>query len=547
MSQRTTRPAVVILLVALGAHLQACSDDTSPATGGSAAGGGGSSQGGEGGAGPEGGRGGAGGEGGWAGLDIEWVACSDDSDDPTGDGALCATIPVPLDWDDPTGDSIDFFVKKLPAAMQPARGQLWLLNGGPGYSGADFEGRFVAQTLDLYLPDHRGTGRSSRLSCPEAEKAGSSSGIAVDQSEIAGCVQPLVDTWGDKLSGFTTTQAARDIGEVIRATRGAEDVLFLYGASYGSEWANRYLQIYPEDPTGVIFDGVAIGSTFDKLDGWENDLAERWMGFCGQDALCSSKLGPDPWATMTETLADFDAGACPMIEQIGFDRFALQELWSFFFYVWDYRPLIAPMVYRLKRCDGSDIHFYDHLFAAITGPAANTASERLHSRMLGVHITLSELWPSPPPSLEQVLDFRASANVAHFYPTMLASVQPDWPVYAHDEYSGHYAVTDVPVLSLHGDLDFISQSIADGVADHYAGPHQTHVTIPRSPHGTFGAPQADGSQTCASRLFTQFLHDPTAELDASCVDGVAPLDFSVPAQLSTLFFGTADVWEGDPG
>lgn len=546
MALRAPRSSLVFFLSSLFAVIAACADDTSPLQGGGG-GGGESAQGGAGGTSAQGGAGGSGGAGGWAGLDIEWEPCSADSDENTGDDALCATIPVPLDWNDPNGDTIDFFVKKLPAAMPPARGQLWLLNGGPGYSGADFEGRFIAQSVDIYLPDHRGTGRSSRLACPDAETAGSSSGIAVDQSEIAACVQPLVDTWGDKLSGFTTTQAARDIGEVIRATRGPDDVLFLYGASYGSEWANRYLQLYPTDPTGVIFDGVAIGATLDKIDAWENDLGQRWMGFCGDDALCSSKLGPDPWATMTETLDDFDAGACWQVSQIGYDRHALQELWSFFFYVWDYRPLIAPMVYRLKRCDASDVHFYDHLFAATTGPAANTASERLHSRMLSVHVTLSELWASPPPSLQEILDFRETANVAHFLPTMFATVQPQWPVYPHDEYTGHYAVTDVPVLSLHGDLDFIAQSIADGVADHYAGPHQTHVTVPRSPHGTFGAPQADGSQTCASRLFSAFLHDPTAELDTSCLSGVAPLDFSVPADLSSAFFGTADVWEGDPG
>ena len=173
----------------------ACGDDTG-VTGGAISGGGGS--GGE----PAGGNdtggsgglgaGGSGGEGG-AGA-VNWSPCPVSSDESFGGGAECATIKVPLDWSDPDGPKIDFFVKRLPAVMQPSRGQLWFLNGGPGYSGADYDNFAKAQTIDLYLPDHRGTGRSSRLGCPTYESDESEGGFNLSQAELPGCVDELIAT-----------------------------------------------------------------------------------------------------------------------------------------------------------------------------------------------------------------------------------------------------------------------------------------------------------------------------------------------------------------
>jgi hypothetical protein len=77
--------------------------------------------------------------------------------------AECATFAVPLDWshgDD--GVHIDLFVKRI-AAHAKARGSIWLLAGGPGGAGDDLEWlaetlAFLQPDLDVYLPDHRGTG-----------------------------------------------------------------------------------------------------------------------------------------------------------------------------------------------------------------------------------------------------------------------------------------------------------------------------------------------------------------------------------------------------
>lgn len=57
-----------------------------------------------------------------------------------GNDAECVVTDAPLSWDAPQGPGIDLFVKRVLAASQPARAQLWLLYGGPGGSGVAFEG-----------------------------------------------------------------------------------------------------------------------------------------------------------------------------------------------------------------------------------------------------------------------------------------------------------------------------------------------------------------------------------------------------------------------
>lgn len=539
---KSTRISTILLLIgcSVGALAVGCGDDTLPQ------GGGGAGAGGEATAGAAAGGGGAGAGGGSSALDIDWVPCAESSDEPSGDDAECATIPVPVDWNDPDGPTIDFFVKKLPAATQPARGQLWLLNGGPGYSGADFEGMFKAQTLDIYLPDHRGTGRSSRLGCEPAEADDSPGGFQVLPEEMPDCVPLLEAEWGEKLDGFTVTNAARDVGEVIRATRAPDEALLFYGASYGTIWANRFLQIYPSDADGVVLDAFALGLDFADDDIYFNELGEKWMDACGQDATCAEKLGPDPWATMTDALDAFDAGSCPGIAALGFDRPTLHMFWSFFYYTWDLRSLVAPMVYRLERCEDRDVAAYEALVAAFSGGGEPTAAQRYFSMMLLTHIALSEMWEEPVPTVEELEAYEASANVAHGLSVPERRVYDAWPRYPRDEYSDGLADVTTPLLIMHGEYDFIPADVIASPVAHFDGEHHSYFEIPNAPHGTAAAPQVGGGQTCSSQLFSQFIAEPTAALDASCTAGVAPLPLDVPNGLAGAVFGTTDEWDGTP-
>src|SRR5690349_16197445 len=59
--------------------------------------------------------------------------------DECGDGFECGALTVPLDYDDPSGPTIDVAVLRIPAADPDERIGVLLTNpGGPGASGIDF-------------------------------------------------------------------------------------------------------------------------------------------------------------------------------------------------------------------------------------------------------------------------------------------------------------------------------------------------------------------------------------------------------------------------
>ena len=49
-----------------------------------------------------------------------------------------------------------------------------------------------------------------------------------------------------------------DVGELINLFKrnGIHDSAFVYGVSYGTYWAERYMQLFPRQAKGVILDSV---------------------------------------------------------------------------------------------------------------------------------------------------------------------------------------------------------------------------------------------------------------------------------------------------
>lgn len=90
--------------------------------------------------------------------ELEFGACPSDLPGVS-DGRECATTEVPLSWDEPDGGSIELLVARYPSAT-PNHGQLWLLDGGPGGTGAIYMFEeilplYASLGLDVYVPQHR--------------------------------------------------------------------------------------------------------------------------------------------------------------------------------------------------------------------------------------------------------------------------------------------------------------------------------------------------------------------------------------------------------
>jgi pimeloyl-ACP methyl ester carboxylesterase len=196
---------------------------------------------------------------------VSWTACRD--------GFQCATMPVPLDYDQPRGVQIGISVIRLPAA-QPARriGSLMINPGGPGGSGVEVV-RGIAKFLPLELRarfdivgfDPRGVNLSTPLRCfdtfdqaisilppfaypdtPAEEQAQRVS----DDKLAAACARH----GGAIRDHMSTADVARDM-DLLRGALGDSKLNYL-GFSYGSILGQNYANLFPSRVRALVIDGV---------------------------------------------------------------------------------------------------------------------------------------------------------------------------------------------------------------------------------------------------------------------------------------------------
>ncbi|EYF01914.1 alpha/beta hydrolase [Chondromyces apiculatus] len=540
--------AASLLALAPLVSLAACEDDGSSSTSTpdttsptSSVGGSGGAGGGAGGSGAEGGAGGSGGEGGQS-APIVWGPCPESYVD-----AECATVPMPLDHDHPEGATIDIFVARR-LSGQPDAPQLWMLEGGPGSSGeAFFYGavdRFAALMpgVDLYVPDHRGTGRSGHLAC-DGEDPASPGGNLIVAEEWPACAAQVATERAADLPFLDVTSAARDLGALIARASAPDQPVLLYGLSYGSYLALRYLHLFPERLNAVVLEGVVSpGELFVSQLDQVNDLpAQAYAALCAADPTCSSKLGPDPWARLGAIAAMLDAGHCAAA---GIDRRMLREIMAGLFMGWRTRLVSLALPYRLERCAAEDLVAIEHFKTLWFEPYDLTG----FSQALEVHIDVSELWEDPAPSAAEL---EARADAAIYSPNWAETrrdVYPLWPKYPADGYTLTWPETDVPMLMLNGTLDSQTHlTQAEIAASHFNGPHQTFVAVPNAPHVVSAqSPTTLGDNVpCGTRIIANFLLAPASPVDTSCIAALRPLEFE-DATRAAVYFGTGSVWENVP-
>ena len=194
---------------------------------------------------------------------LEWAACGDDQ---------CATLTVPLDYDDPGGATIGIHVDRRPADEQDDKvGSLLVNPGGPGEPGsvvaANAAGYFrpaLLRYFDIVGFDPRGTGRSAPVDClsdtdldayvagdPEpSTPAEALTAVRLTRGLGRGCAQLS----GALASHVSTQEAARDI-DVLRAALG-ERVTSYFGFSYGTELGATYAELFPGRVGRFVLDGA---------------------------------------------------------------------------------------------------------------------------------------------------------------------------------------------------------------------------------------------------------------------------------------------------
>ena len=282
--------------------------------------------------------------------DVAWEPCDA--------GFECGTVEVPIDYDDPGGESIALAVNRLSADGDPI-GSLVLNPGGPGVSGVEYAtqavGQFgpdVLESYDLVGFDPRGVGASAPVEC--LDTAGVDALLAVDpdpdSAAEVGEVQDLFgdfataceDDAGELLPHMSTTTVARDL-DVIRAAVGDEQLHYL-GGSYGTFIGAMYAEQFPDRVGRLVLDG-AVDPTLSleevnlvQAEGFETAL-RAYVADCVAQPDCP--LGDDleeGVVRVQDFLADLDAEPLPtggdreLTESLGIYGIALPlyapQLWT---------------------------------------------------------------------------------------------------------------------------------------------------------------------------------------------------------------------------
>lgn len=194
-------------------------------------------------------------------VPVAWTDC--------GDGLDCATVAVPVDYQDPAGPTLDLALVRNPADRPDERiGTLLMNPGGPGASGVRRVRRGfqvspeVGDRFDIVGFDPRGIGQSTPITCGDAVPAFRAADLAPDsQAEedalataAAAVAEECLAREGDRLGHLGSQAVATDI-EVIRRALGEAQISFV-GLSYGTLIAQLWADAYPGSVRALVLDGV---------------------------------------------------------------------------------------------------------------------------------------------------------------------------------------------------------------------------------------------------------------------------------------------------
>lgn len=414
-------------------------------------------------------------------------ACLDAGTRADLNASVCAREQVPLAYASPeaqAGEQLSLFVRKFPAPGT-AKGTVWLVAGGPGESGASLYPfierlRRSFRDFDLLVPDHRGTGYSSRL-CPAEEAPASAGGTSLAGAEWGSCFGQLASQ-PERARQFTITHAAHDLRRLIVRHHDGKPV-YVYAVSYGTQLVLRALQIGQLPVAGLVLDSLVPLQTADRWDLSRrslvvDDVGRQVLARCDADPGCAAVLGEPAHAVYVRVLAR--TAQQPAL----LDGLPGRNLPRLLGSLLDIRALRERIPFLLRDLDQGRNDELASVLAQL--PTISKA-------LLG--------YPQSPPSIPLVSIISGSEN--NLRPTLTAALlkeeedallfksalpglllQPTLPMYARDAYFGGKPAWMPPTLVLSGTLD--PKTHYAGAIDHVAALRRSgkigQVAVAGAPH-----------------------------------------------------------------
>ena len=202
--------------------------------------------------------------------DLTWTDC---------DGGECTDVEVPIDYDEPDGETLQLAVKVIKSKGEGGR-SLFINPGGPGGGVVDFTDYMAeilpAEVLDSYDivgVDPRGIGQSTPVDCvsdkvldqffakdPSPDDAAE---VAQFRKLTAGMGAGCQKESGELAAHISTEEAARD-HDVVRALLKAKTFDW-FGYSYGTQLGATYASLFPEKVGRMVLDG-ALDTSLSYID-----------------------------------------------------------------------------------------------------------------------------------------------------------------------------------------------------------------------------------------------------------------------------------------
>lgn len=464
------------------------------------------------------------------------------------DAVQCGFVIVPEDHSEPDGPTIRLAVailKDQSDAHQPD--PVMLLHGGPGE-------KTVARSLgwaqiltplhpnrDFIVFDQRGVGSSEpALECPEHLETYLAN---LDETDPNITLQLGFDAWmtcrdrllekGHNLSAYNTTQNAADV-DAIRTALGYNQVN-LYGASYGSHLAQAVIRDHPEAIRSAVIASVwplEKSLTVDHATTTSNAIL-RLIDACTSDEACNTaypnlkdalfevvdRLNAEPVSvtlthpTSGETYAAFLTGDTVVGNLVTF------------LYETDVIPLLPQAIYDI----------YNGNYELMT-QLSSSKLLRLELTTRGVlfpTLCTDDLIGQTP---EDLLTVRAglprqlvsSADPELAIEYSVFGICEKWPVEEAEPWVREPLVSDVPILVMGSEFDPVTPpEYGRLVAGHLS--NSFFFELP-------GVGHYITANECARSIAGAFVNDPNQAPDASCIDEMPGLAFTVPAEDADIEF-----------
>lgn len=445
----------------------------------------------------------------------------------------CGHIVVPENRRRSAGPTIRlaFAIVKAEQSRRGASPVVYL-EGGPGAPGLTayslgFEAPTLAIERDFILFDQRGTGRSGSI-CPtlaadEREMARQDL-TSVDEAALRvrvlrACLDEL-RRLGIDPGGYDMEATVGDLEDLRRAL--GYDRWILLARSYGGALAQRMMRYHPETVQGaILISPVPLDwSSFDEAVPNAARSLERIFRECAAQAVCREAF-PDPAGELRQVYAELHER--PWTVQVDTSLFGSR---TFTINARDFMEIVDQLLYAdwnipyLPRILRGFAERDSLLGAAVVERVFGGSTDWLDRPAVRYSVWCRD-------AVTEDSDERF-ARAAAPYPAALRvigslylEVCDTWPVTPGPVAERAIPETDIPTLILSGGYDHVTP-VAGGAAILRSFRDGRQLVFPSSSHVI---PSGRNGQ-CVVQILRDFLADPTASLDTSCMEELSSVQFT---------------------